>query len=79
MKKDGGSESTIIIDPSKSVLVHALHNLEYVIFRVLLPKILLLLLYIGRSMCSRPQYTVLNYMGGTGPSRPIKIIFGSYI
>ena len=31
MKKSGGSESTIIIGPSKSVLVYALHSLEYVL------------------------------------------------
>ena len=31
MKKGGGSESTIIIGPSKSVLVYALHSLEYVL------------------------------------------------
>ena len=28
MKKNGGSDSTIIIGPSKSVLVYALHSLE---------------------------------------------------
>ena len=46
MKKDGGSESTIIIGPSKSVLVYALHSLVYVLglarFRVFVPKLLLL-------------------------------------
>ena len=31
MEKGGGSESTIIIGPSKSVLVYALHSLEYVL------------------------------------------------
>ena len=31
MKKGGGSESTIIIGPSKCVLVYALHSLEYVL------------------------------------------------
>ena len=43
MKKGGGSESTIIIGPSKSVLVYALHSLEYVLglarFRVFVPKL----------------------------------------
>ena len=43
MKKGGGSESTIIIGPSKSVLVYALHSLEYVLgfarFRVFVPNI----------------------------------------
>ena len=41
MKKGGGSASTIIIAPSKSVLVYALHSLEYVLglarFRVFVP------------------------------------------
>ena len=45
MKKGGGSESTIIIGPSKSVLVYALHSLEYVLglarFRVFVPNLLL--------------------------------------
>ena len=31
MKKGGGSESTIIVGPSKSVLVYALNSLEYVL------------------------------------------------
>ena len=43
MKKGGGSESTIIVGPSKSVLVYALHSLEYVLglaqFRVFVPNI----------------------------------------
>ena len=34
---------------------------------------------IGRSMCSRPQYTDLTCMGGTGPCELMKIIFGSVI
>ena len=48
MKKGGGSESTIIVGPSKSVLVYALHSLEYVLglarFRVFVPKLLLLII-----------------------------------
>ena len=44
MKKGGGSESTIIIGPSKSVLAYALHSLEYVLglarFRVFVPNLL---------------------------------------
>ena len=44
MKKGGGSESTIIAGPSKSALVYALHNLEYILglvrFRVFVPKLL---------------------------------------
>ena len=47
MKKGAGSESTIITGPSKSVLVYALHSLEYFLglarFRVFVPKLLLLL------------------------------------
>ena len=47
MKKGGGSEFTIIIGPSKSALVYALHSLEYVLglarFRVFVSKLLLLL------------------------------------
>ena len=43
MKKGGDSESTIIVGPSKSVLVYALHSLEYVLglvrFRVFVPKL----------------------------------------
>ena len=41
--KKGGSASTIIIGPSKSVLVYALHSIEYVLglarFRVFVPKL----------------------------------------
>ena len=43
MKKGGGSESIIIVGPSKSVLVYALHSLEYVVglarFRVFVPNL----------------------------------------
>ena len=43
MKKGGGSESTIIVGPSKSVLVYVLHSLEYVLglarFRVFVPNL----------------------------------------
>ena len=45
MKKGGGSVCTIIIGPSKSVLVYALHSSAYVLglarFRVFVPKLLL--------------------------------------
>ena len=30
-------------------------------------------------MCSRPQFTDLTYMGGTGPCGPLTIIFGGAI
>ena len=35
------------------------------------------LVRIGRSMCSGPQFTNLNYTGGTGTCGPMTIIFGS--
>ena len=48
-EKGGGSESTIIIGPSKSVLIYALHSLQYVLglapFWVFVPKLLLFLYY----------------------------------
>ena len=54
MKKGGGSESTIIIGPSKSVLVYALHSLEYVLglarFRVFVPNF-----FYNRSLDLRPN------------------------
>ena len=34
---------------------------------------------IGLSLCSRPQFTDLTYMGDTGPCGPMTIIFGSVI
>ena len=40
MKKGGGSENTIIIGLSKSVLVYALHNLGIARFRVFVPELL---------------------------------------
>ena len=49
MKKVGASESTIIVGPSKSVLVYALHSLEYVPglarFRVFVPKLSIIMLW----------------------------------
>ena len=52
MKKGGGSESTIIIGPSKSVLVYALHSIEYVLglarFRVFVPKIIIIITFLIR-------------------------------
>ena len=57
MKKGAGSESTIIVGPSKSVLVYALHSLEYVLglarFRVFVPKLFIIIMlgtYIGRQL-----------------------------
>ena len=51
MKKGDDSASTIIIGPSKSVLVYALHSLEDVLglarFRVFMPKLLLLLFQVN--------------------------------
>ena len=34
---------------------------------------------IGCSTCSRPQFTDLAYMGGTGICGPMTIVFGSVI
>ena len=62
MKKGGGSESTIIIGPSKSVLVYALNRLEYVLglarFRVFMPK---LLLYYLQYLASRLNLKTLVF------------------
>ena len=52
----GGSESTIIIGPSKSVLVYALHSLEYALgrarFRVFVPKLYYYILFCLYSLLS---------------------------
>ena len=48
-------------------------------FRVSIQAQILILVCIGRSMCSRPQFTDLTYMRGTGPCGPMTIIFGSVI
>ena len=37
------------------------------------------LVWIGCSMCSRPECTDLTIMGGTGTCRPMMIIFGIVI
>ena len=66
MKKAGGSESTIIVGPSKSVLVYALHGLEYVLglgrFRVFGPKLLLFnnLLTLNTKKCDAVSFTRSN-------------------
>ena len=56
MKKGGGSESTILIGPSKSVLVKALHSLENVLglarFREFVPKIYIYIYIIKLFMAS---------------------------
>ena len=48
MKKGGGSESSISVGPSKSVLVYALHSLEYVLglarIRMFVPNLYYILL-----------------------------------
>ena len=63
MKKGGGSESTIIIGPSKSVLVYALDSLVYVLglarFRVFVPK-LLLLYFILRSIIYNKKRSLIK-------------------
>ena len=57
MKMGGGSQSTIIIGPSKSVLVYALHSLAYVLglarFRMFVPK----LYYIYTCICLMVVYS----------------------
>ena len=62
MKKGGGSELTIIVGPSKSVLVYALHSLEYVLglarFRVFVTK-LYYILYTNRKY----DFQKLPYVG----------------
>ena len=35
------------------------------------------MVWIGRSMCTKAQFTDWTYMGGTGPCGPMTIIFGS--
>ena len=63
MKKGGGSESTIIIGPSKSVLVYALHSLDHVLglaqFRVFVPK----LYYKENIIMLKPQIKTFNIDG----------------
>ena len=57
MKKSGGSESTIIIGPSKSVLGYTLHSLEYVLglarFRVFVPNIYIYIIFSDISLLRR--------------------------
>ena len=74
MKKGGGSESTIIIGPSKSVLAFALHSLESVLglarFRVFGTKLLLLFPHIkkeirGQRSVQKPCFEGLNRSGKT--------------
>ena len=59
MKKGGGSESTIIIGPSKSVRVYALHSLEYVLglerFRVFVLKLLYYIYKVYLYMARTPE------------------------
>ena len=64
MKKGGGSESTIIIGPSKSGLVYALHSLEYVLglarFQVIVPNYMCLSIIIDKFSINS---ILLNLMG----------------
>ena len=68
MKKGGDSESTILIGPSKSVLVYALHSLEYVLglarFRVFVPKLYIYIYCI----------TASTYKTGTFPRSSIGML-----
>ena len=56
MKKGGGSESTKIIGPSKSVLVYALDSLKYALglvrFRVFVPNLLLIEKYYAANVAT---------------------------
>ena len=65
MKKGGGSESTIIVGPSKSVLVYALHSLEYVLglarFRVFVPNLLLLYTFQTKKTAVDYLFPVLSF------------------
>ena len=67
MKKGGGSASTIIIGPSKSVLLYALHSLEYVLglarFRVLVPKLFIIIIEISELMCSAKKSSTTTVHG----------------
>ena len=72
MEKGGGSETTIIIGPSKSVLVYALHSLENVLdlarFRVFVPNMyvmthyLVLLMKLRNSVKTIPKYSFIEKM-----------------
>ena len=57
MRNGGGSESTIIIGPSKSVLFYALHSLECVLglarFRVFVPKIYIISLFNNKDLITK--------------------------
>ena len=61
MKKSGVSETTIVIGPSKSVLVYALHSLEYVLglarFRGFVPKLLLYIIKAQIVFIAKLKYT----------------------
>ena len=69
MKKGGGSESTIIIGPSKSVLVCAFHSLEYVLglarFRVFVPNLYYLYHILGKMIIKQksPAYNKKTTIG----------------
>ena len=49
------------------------------LFTVGIQAYILNLVRIGHSMCPRPQFPDLTYMGGTGPCVPLSILFGSVI
>ena len=86
MKKGGGSESTIIVGPSKSVLVFALHSLEYVLglarFRVFVLKLYYyyIILYVNlmgdTTLLGIPL--LLSAIQRTSLSRTVKCLFKVY-
>ena len=67
MNKGAGSETTIIIGPSKSVLVYALHSLNVLglaRFRVFVPKLYYIISIIEEySMGKVALYNILKYFG----------------
>ena len=76
MKKGGGSEPIIIIGPSKSVLVYALHCLEYVLglarFQLFVPKLYYIILYISSAIfVQTDEHWTFSYF------TPIMIIVGT--
>ena len=78
MKKGGGSESTIIVGPSKSVLVYALHSLEYVLglarFRVFVPNLKMNMITLLRNLRSPSPI----FVDRTGNIYPLIQLFNNF-
>ena len=75
MKKGGGSESTIIVGPSKSVLVYALHSFEYVLgfarFQVLVPKLYYVEAHAKRASINALEDNIYNSIYSWATSRNV--------